>query len=470
MGVKRKLRKLINDPKMFIYDSKLVKAVNRNQERPTKSGVKVVQLSKPDNKKQNLHVSSTKFRNVTEDSSVLSMGYVEEAQKKIAQSQFDEAIRLSDTAIAICPTNAFAYLVASKARATLEEKDLVYSYAEEAYRLYPESLLVQGNLAKVSRDHGVYNDFVESLYDNLLRVSYHESAISDYVNYIWEAKPASVEVSNKVVKFVNANVQSPQVLAVVGAYIFDAGMKKESLYIARKLIDLKEGKRFKKYSLWFKYISNYYDVVKNNNDQNVLKLGNDFFDGQEKLVNRIRKSKRVVIVGNSPREKGMKNGRDIDSADLVIRFNNYPDSKDFSKDYGKKTNVWVRSIGSWVEDRDVSEFDHVVVSGTNLLGRGFNIKNFKDFISSETEVSVFNRDFHYQLINILEGVPSAGLMMLYMVYKLRGELRSKDVFGFGFVDQLQEGVVNVGNSPAGVRHHWDKELSLYHAMLEGGVK
>jgi len=96
--------------------------------------------------------------------------------------------------------------------------------------------------------------------------------------------------------------------------------------------------------------------------------------------------------------------------------------------------------------------------------------HFMDYLDSSTGISVFDSSFHYELINLLSGPPSAGLMMLYMIYRIRGRLDKNDVFGFGFTDQLDEKIKNIGNSPAGVRHHWHRELELYHSILSGGSK
>ena len=65
----------------------------------------------------------------------------------------------------------------------------------------------------------------------------------------------------------------------------------------------------------------------------------------EQVLN-IFNNKSIAIVGNSPSLRGSKQGNQIDSHDIVIRFN---DSiihiSEFKDDYGSKTDVW--SINGW---------------------------------------------------------------------------------------------------------------------------
>jgi hypothetical protein len=284
---------------------------------------------------------------------------------------------------------------------------------------------------------------------------------------VWEYKHPEQSIALKLIEYVKEESYSDKTIALIGAYVFNAGNKRGSLKLAKHLIDNKSVKFIKKYGEYYSYINSYYGVVKTAGDTRAIATINKIVNGEQQLLDRIISSNRIVVVGNSPREIGKALGKNIDSADLIIRFNNYPETDSIKADYGTKCDIWVRSIGSWVENRDEKKFEHVVVSGTNLLARGFNLNYFLHYVELSTEISVFNSVYHYELIKLLNGPPSAGLMMLYMVYRLKGRLIESDVFGFGFVDQLNEGVTNIGKSPAGVRHHWQEELDVYRLMIQG---
>jgi tetratricopeptide (TPR) repeat protein len=470
MAIKRKLRKLINDPKLFVADSKLVKMIEGNSDKTELKVIEINQDKKSKKVKQNVSAASTQFRNQTEDRSVLSMKYVLKAHASLKDGDLSSAIRLVDQAVAIHPENVVALVEASKIRSKLEEKTLAFEYAEKALSIQPESYFVQENMADIARSHGDYSEQIGALFDELLASSTTESTVLKYLSYAWEKESANTSKYEKLLELVNPLTDNPILVAMLGAYGFEAGDKLGSLKFARALIDRKEGRRLKKYASWYSYCSNYYPLIKTANDRRAVELTQEFTDGSDDLIRRIQNAQRVVIVGNSPREVGKKQGADIDRADLVIRFNNYPVDSSFDVDYGTRTDVWVRSVGSWVEERKLNQFEHVVIAGTNLLGRGFNMTHFMEILDTDISGSVFNEKYHYELIDLLKGPPSAGLMMLYMVYRIRGSLSSQDVYGFGFIDQLNEGVVNIGNSPAGIRHHWQRELELYELMLRGELK
>jgi len=66
----------------------------------------------------------------------------------------------------------------------------------------------------------------------------------------------------------------------------------------------------------------------------------------------IFKDKKIAIVGNSPSLKNSKKGTQIDSYDIVVRFNDsviY--TPKFKEDYGSKTDVW--SINGWSSYVDI---------------------------------------------------------------------------------------------------------------------
>jgi hypothetical protein len=461
MSIKRKLKKLVDDPQQFFIDSKLVKSLQVDDES------KVAKIIKIEKNEANLKKTSTSFRLVVVDASVHSMKLVSESKAKLDEGDIASAVELSDRAVASDKNNLFAYLACCRAREKLEDKVFLLSYAKAAYDLFPDNRLSQLNYALCSRVNGLYTDEIELIYTQIFEKVVCEDDLSEYIQYIWESRAADKKVALTLIDLVQTGNYSDKTVSFIGAYVFDSGLKKESLRLARHVIDNKSGKHLKKYGLYFQYCDLYYGIASSSSNVRTIATLRKLESGEQRLIDRINNSSRVVIVGNSPREIGKKQGSAIDSADIVIRFNNYPDSASLKPDYGSKCDIWVRSVGAWVDTRDETNFKHVVVSGTNLLGRGFNLNHFLHYLEIETEVSVFSPSFHYDLIKILGGPPSAGLMMLYMVYRLKGRLLESDVFGFGFIDQLDEGVENIGKSPAGARHHWQKELDVYQEMLAG---
>ncbi|WP_241651005.1 glycosyltransferase family 29 protein, partial [Rosenbergiella nectarea] len=79
------------------------------------------------------------------------------------------------------------------------------------------------------------------------------------------------------------------------------------------------------------------------------------------LLKEICSNKRIALVGNGPSEIDTRNGEIIDKFDIVIRFNNFM-TDGFEKDYGKKTDIWVRnSAGNDIRNKiDIGEYSAVI--------------------------------------------------------------------------------------------------------------
>ena len=466
MSFKRKLRKLINDPALFFSDSKMVKKFAGDDVKEISKVIQVAPKTKP---KTNLDKASTNFKLTVEDTSIRSMKMIELSKNSLDEGDIKSAITFADRAVALDKFNIFAYIACCRAREKEEGQPLVMEYAKFIYELFPNNNLSKLNYARCAKAHGIYAESIKSIYMDLFDSDASEEILTEYIQYMWECKEAEKSIAILLIDRMQSHDYSDKTKALIGAYLFDAGLKKESLKLARILIDNKSARYVKKYSAYYYYLNSYYAIAKTESDKKNILMYEKIDKGEDELLDRIKLANRVVIVGNSPREIGKYKGADIDSSDLVIRFNNFPETEEIRKDYGSKCDIWVRSIGSWVDVRDERNFKHVVISGTNLLSRGFNLNHFLHFNEIDTEISVFNPQYHYELIQLLEGPPSAGLMLLYIVYRLKGRLIESDIFGFGFVDQLEEGVVNIGKSPAGVRHHWQAELDVYQSMLKGSL-
>lgn len=465
MSIKRKFNKLVNDPQQFFWDSKLVKKLKTDE--IVEVGKVIKMPSANSQPKSNTNKASTTFKNIVVNASLRSMTYVEESKEMLLEGGVDAAILCADKAVALDPNNLFAYIAACKARENFEGMPLVLEYAKQVFELYPESIQAQMNYALYAKKHGILAEDILMIYKNQKNIFKRETHLEEYIQYAWEYKKSDVTFSKMLVKYIDENEYTQKMLALIGAYVFEGDLKTDALRIGKKIIDSKGVRHLKKYGKYYQFLNEYYSIAVNSNDHNFLNLMKKVIADEELLVQRLKSAKRVVVVGNSPREIGKSLGGKIDSADLIIRFNNYPDTDDIKIDYGRKCDIWVRSVGSWVEERECSNFQHVVISGTNLLSRGVNFSSFLKFQGGDTGLSVFNEKYHYELIKLLNGPPSAGLMMLYMIYCIRGALVESDIYGFGFTDQLEENVVNIGKSPAGVRHHWQLELELYENMIKG---
>ena len=178
----------------------------------------------------------------------------------------------------------------------------------------------------------------------------------------------------------------------------------------------------------------------------------------------------VCVVGNSPCDLGCGNGSKIDSHNIVVRFNNFATDHRFSNDYGQKTNVWVKA-GSFreVKRRDLQDFKQIIISGSNHLSRTPRCQDlFLEFMWEGVNASTFPPEIVYEVYRNIKTPPSAGIIMLYWLYKTNGPLDINSVYGFSFTDQ-NRGVSShyfEDTKKGDYRHDWDAEERFFKTLLK----
>lgn len=178
----------------------------------------------------------------------------------------------------------------------------------------------------------------------------------------------------------------------------------------------------------------------------------------------------VCVVGNSPIELNTGNGENIDSHNLIIRFNNYSTDYPHSKDYGTKTDIWIKS-GHYadVKRRDISDYKHIIVSGPNSIHRSpYGADLFKEYVDAGKSVGFFPHSLTTEVISKIEAPPSAGILVLYWLYKLTGPLKRENVYGFSFTDQLENKSSHYFSDASSgdfYHHNWKAERKLFDSLF-----
>ena len=169
-----------------------------------------------------------------------------------------------------------------------------------------------------------------------------------------------------------------------------------------------------------------YDTLKKNHDKDIFK--------------KILLGKSIAVVGNAPSEIGKSKGAEIDSHDIVIRFNNYK-TKGFEKDYGSKTDIWARgSGGNDVVDRKQhyklitweADYDHWKVAHNHL-----------DILYRQIEENqlIYNFDYSSHIsLRDASGIdfPTTGLVLIWEIYKKLGNFQNVDFYGFSFCQNVPD--------------------------------
>lgn len=178
----------------------------------------------------------------------------------------------------------------------------------------------------------------------------------------------------------------------------------------------------------------------------------------------------IAIVGNGPQELGRGRGVEIDSHDLVVRFNTYQTGFPQSHDYGMKTDLWVRMPPTgYVKTDSSSACRNIIVTGVNRLNRSIGIQDWlASLIKQGKQVGFFPREPFYELVAKLGKVPTAGLVMAYMLYRETGPVDPDRIYGCSFAADGEGGSTAYHHSdPAaasGLRHNFDVEHAFFQTI------
>ena len=166
-------------------------------------------------------------------------------------------------------------------------------------------------------------------------------------------------------------------------------------------------------------------------------------------------SVRIAVVGNSPEILNDTSGRDIDSADIVIRFNNVSDLKRQREHTGTRTDIWVMSPSTPVtlcpEDAKL-----VIVSGLQPLDRASFY--WRHLPTVERELTQFPAGIWYELVRCFQAPPSAGTLLLASLESLCQDISIK-TYGFTTCNSQLGEVPNhhADHKPRSSRHNWAAE-------------
>ncbi len=155
----------------------------------------------------------------------------------------------------------------------------------------------------------------------------------------------------------------------------------------------------------------------------------------EKEIQKLMKGKTVAIVGNSDFEIGKGKGKEIDDHDVIIRFNYYQLSE-FSKDYGSRTDIWVRNMEDCLDERPFEKYDLIVYSA-DLLHFPIRDKVFSSIVEAlrnGCKVTSFESKSYLFLKDKGLMWPTSGASIIATIYLAFGGLSNIDFYGFSFLE------------------------------------
>ncbi len=185
----------------------------------------------------------------------------------------------------------------------------------------------------------------------------------------------------------------------------------------------------------------------------------------------------IAIVGNGPQELGRGLGAQIDSHGMVVRFNTYSTAFPQSHDYGTKTDLWVRMPATgYVKTEMENACQNVMVTGVNRLNRSTSLWDWADVeIQAGRQIAFVPKDPYYELIEKLGMIPTAGLLLAYMLYRETGPVDPARIFGCSFAEDMpvEAGAAYHHSDTAaasGSRHDFDVEHAFFQTIRKTEAK
>lgn len=183
--------------------------------------------------------------------------------------------------------------------------------------------------------------------------------------------------------------------------------------------------------------------ITNENIEKSVLIYNKLNENIEKnIFENAIKGKTVAVVGNGPQEIGKGYGEEIDSHDIIIRFNNF-NIKGFEKDYGSKTDIWVRGFQASKYEKGINRDYNIMYCyegdlNCALLQDDIIEKLYND-ISNNTAVFYFKNEIHRKIFELsnIHSLTSGGLVLfnvLEIKNKYNESFTKKDIYGFSFLN------------------------------------
>ncbi len=198
----------------------------------------------------------------------------------------------------------------------------------------------------------------------------------------------------------------------------------------------------------------------------------DFWQrGTEKLLPVLSDpSVSIAVVGNSPCERGLGKGPEIDSHDLVIRFNASSVPAAHAADYGSKISIAVcnDSTVSRVIGDDV-HLEGILLTGLESVREHNAVSRTLGIARRGIPMGLLPEKAVTELVAKLGAAPSSGIQTIAALESLRPPGAPLSLYGFAFTDQIGEGrsSANFAKSASAThRHNWRGERKLFDAMAE----
>lgn len=192
--------------------------------------------------------------------------------------------------------------------------------------------------------------------------------------------------------------------------------------------------------------------------------------GENILFKDVFPSCNYSVVGNSPISLEKMNGDKIDSAECVVRFNNFQ-QLNYENFVGKKTDVWVTGGGVQSPNHLPVCYDSDKMKKILVMNRNVSLLEKKKRITEKYKDPALFSIFHSpailtKMINLLNGIPTTGFMIILL---LSAKYRNINTFGFSFGTYKNKYHYYTDNVKQDYGHKWKNELGIFKMLVKKNI-
>ena len=173
------------------------------------------------------------------------------------------------------------------------------------------------------------------------------------------------------------------------------------------------------------------------------------------------KDKKVLVIGNAPYEK-TNMGKIIDSYDIVVRFNNYPEVG-YEQHIGSKTDIWCVSDATYVKDKKLIRSRRNKIN-KKMIVSPYNYKDEHDkIVDADFEKKLEKRDINVpKKYDFGKTWPSTGLLVIFYLLSLHDNIT---VFCFNGFDKSKKSIHFYES-----RQQWGHKNEIEKYVIEDLIK
>ncbi len=499
--IKRKFKKLISNPQAFIRDSRLVRKVILKNKSPAAITINkktpITPLKKPS--KFEIYINDNGME------SAIIIAHFQDCLKGISEIKLNIGqyrLKSNECILTDGDNIELATIIASVENNTIAKGSLLLEVTKNNTFINTSNIIHKVNVshmkqlgdfnslyyyykdrpectdiskAKYALNAGIYTREIINLslrvvYDNYLTL--HQNDLNLFFRKLYRILGADSkleQLANKLAQSIRKQVYPVSFIMLLAAFFTEAGEYDKAVEMAKKAKSKdKNAWRNNRFLglIHLLYSTNEINEEWAKNDSELFKK----LSRNEWEFEIYARENNICVIGNGPNELGKKQGTLIDENDNIARFNGAVTEYPFTEDYGRKTNIVIMNPRYYETQRN-NKFglDFIIISDGNLYSSKNLSLKLHDLEQYCENICLIPRKLDIQLTQEIGASPSSGLKFLTWLYKIQGQVKRKNIYGFSMIDQrhgMATSYCKGTRTGLNTIHNWEQEKKYMETIVE----